>query len=209
MQIVIEGPDNSGKSTFIKALAMVLKNWKTHPSLGPVRSQTEFIDRYRDLCRLEYTILDRHVCVSEPIYGEFRNGGANVNQRVIDAFYSAPPILVYCRPTLAGAHRSKGNHYDTPEHIAMVEARHASICQRYDEWANNYADVFFDASETDLTAHRDIVYATRFSHKAVFRAIKCCIYDHARGVIRPNRRHRTVPQPLQDRVHRPAADAAE
>jgi len=72
--IVVEGVDNSGKSTLIKALQVVFPERPVQGSEGPPKYKGEMDERVaRYIMQPANTIYDRHPCVSQPIYGTMRS----------------------------------------------------------------------------------------------------------------------------------------
>lgn len=140
--IVVEGVDNSGKSTLIKALQVVLPHWTVQASEGPPKhpgEQDERVTRYlRDLPPT--TIFDRHPCVSQPIYGQMRTHTDKISSGLITQFYSSAPLFIYCDGGSRGltGHVSKLAH-DTPEHLASVDKNYVALLQAYRRWAIEHA----------------------------------------------------------------------
>lgn len=148
MMIVVEGPDNAGKSTLINKLSGELgRSVMVMPGEGPEKYAGEINNRIRNYQRwLRYpgvVIFDRHPCISQPIYGLFRQN-TQVEQELIDEFYAAQPFILYCRPaygvTLEG-HVAKD--HDTAEHLAAVDANKEKITELYDIWALSHAHLVY------------------------------------------------------------------
>lgn len=139
MNIVLEGPDNSGKSTLASFLAAHIRR-PIVASEGPDQYPGEINDRIR---RYEYfrgVIFDRHPCISQPIYGRYRSA-TEVDQRLIHRFMDSRPLFIYCRGRDLANHVEK--KVDTPEHLASVKANHSMICRAYDEWAVQHAHLWY------------------------------------------------------------------
>jgi hypothetical protein len=141
MQIVIEGPDNSGKSTLIGQLQRIIR-WPVQSSEGPEKHPNEINERVARYQK--YTgdwIFDRHPCVSQPIYGQLANR-TPIHQHLLEDFYGASPLFVYCRGrgTLAG-HVLK--QHDDPAHIEAVDRNQGWIEQTYDRWALKHAHLCY------------------------------------------------------------------
>lgn len=192
MNIVVEGPDNSGKSTLIKVLARDL-NYKVVPSPGPCRSELDFIERYQHLRRVNNTIFDRHACVSEVIYGPLcGRGEAFINPLVLTAFYNDPPILIYCRGRDLAEHKVRKG-VDTPEHLEAVYRNHAAICNRYEEWAKMCADVWYDVRDHLAQPGGNVYQAVASSTVYLRKLIRFIIWERENGIVRPLPGHRRVP----------------
>lgn len=154
MLVVVEGPDNSGKSTMISALSnMIPGKVIIKESEGPEKWPGEINERIRAY-RFYYganctVIFDRHPCVSQPIYGQFRNN-TPVEAHLVTEFYEQRPIFIYCRPltlTLAG-HVEK--EHDSEEHLRMVAEWFAQLDLLYSQWANRHAFITYRMGD-DIT----------------------------------------------------------
>lgn len=133
MNIVVEGPDGSGKSTLVAELARVM-------SLPVVRSAGPPSDigaRVRDHLARQNTIFDRHVCVSQSVYGHIR--GEIFPRVYLKDFREQNPLLIYCRPRI-GVHVVKA--HDTADHLAMIENQKEKIAFLYRDWAFANAHIF-------------------------------------------------------------------
>lgn len=192
MQIVVEGPDNSGKSTLIRVLTYDLR-YPVIRSPGPCRDAADFLDRYQEFRKSTRTIFDRHACVSEPIYGIICGRQSFHNNLIIQAFYDDPPIFIYCRGRDLKSHRRRRG-VDTAEHLSAVEAHHKEICDAYEEWALMYADIFYDINDHLVPEGRNRFKSLVGSTKYLRQLLKLIIWERENGIIRPCRGHRRVPQ---------------
>ncbi len=147
--IVIEGPDNTGKSTLAQALANAM-HLGVIGSEGPEKYPGEINERIqRYSARMDLTIFDRHPAVSEPIYGLLR-GQLNVDSALLAGFYAQPHLFIYCHSQRGlGEHQVKG--YDTPEHLQLLSTRHDHICHLYSLWALSHAHLVYRIGD-DMTA---------------------------------------------------------
>jgi hypothetical protein len=140
MILVIEGPDNGGKSTLARHISEQL-GWPIQPSEGPDKYPGEINERIRRYQSLERVIFDRHPCVSQPIYSKFR-GNTPVDQSLLDQFYASKPLLVYCqlpRGRTLNGHVVKP--HDSKEHLETVSANFDRIAAFYDAWAIEHATI--------------------------------------------------------------------
>lgn len=142
MQIIIEGPDNSGKSTLASELS-ARTGLPVYRSEGKPKHKGEINERIRTKYAAlgDNIILDRHPCISEPIYGTFRTTYDPVDPKLIQEFYASRPFIIYCRGRDLTGHIVKD--HDTPEHVEMVETHHFNICSIYDQWALQHANMVF------------------------------------------------------------------
>lgn len=146
MKIVVEGADNAGKSTLIRHLSSSL-GIPIVPGEGPGRSVKEINDRVRRYATIENALFDRHPCVSQPIYDQFRQG-FTIDPELIDNFYHQDVLFIYCRaPTnLDGTvWRDVDSWKDASGQTQqeVVEKNHARICAAYDAWAHEHAHIVY------------------------------------------------------------------
>lgn len=156
MNIILEGPDNSGKSTLAEVIARVL-NWSIVASEGPTRTPQEFNDRATRFLSLDRTIFDRHCIVSEYIYGTMR-GHIMTDPALERMFYAASHVIIYCRPL--GAPSLEGHvakPHDLPDHLALIAAKQSQIHQLYDQWALDHANIFYRKGETAMRLVRFLI----------------------------------------------------
>ncbi|RMH22120.1 MAG: hypothetical protein D6698_01805 [Gammaproteobacteria bacterium] len=148
MNIIIEGPDGSGKSTLARHIAqhvpLTLKRGE-----GPSRSTEEIIARAWRYLKMDGMLFDRHPCISEPIYGQFRTPPTAIPQQYIDRLYRSKPLIIYVRG-LAGPHQLKD--YDTKEHIGLMQSNEDRIRAAYEDWAPGHATVTYSVESGDLDA---------------------------------------------------------
>lgn len=144
--IVVEGVDNSGKSTLIRALRVVLPDWHLQGSEGPPKyagEMDERVKRYIDT-HPSTMIYDRHPCVSQPIYGMMRTHVDPIDPILIQQFYVQSPFFIYCD----GGERGMKQHIfnpetDTPEHLAAVQENYNHLLGVYRYWAGQHADLSY------------------------------------------------------------------
>lgn len=142
MHIIVEGPDNSGKTTLVNFIAPRM-GFQIVKGEGPPASAEEWVERMKRPSPT-YAIFDRHTAVSEPIYGPILRG-SNFHEsdpELIRSFYLRPVLFVYCRGRALEGHRAD-HERDTPAHLLMLEARHGEICAAYDDWALDHAHIFY------------------------------------------------------------------
>lgn len=152
--VIVEGPDNSGKSTLIKQLKTELGLTEI-PRLahGPANGA-------RDLCRRTYQIidsvtkakshriiLDRFTLIGEDIYGPvLRNVNLwdKVPQEKVKFWRAVNllnPFIIYCRPpedVIMDMEHHVIKEYDTLEHIKKVNERQGLIIHAYDNYFANW-----------------------------------------------------------------------
>lgn len=148
MNIVIEGPDGSGKTTLANVILQhVPLTYKG--TEGPEKFHREIIERTYRYLRLDGMIFDRHPCVSQPIYGRFRPNSTEIPVDLIGVFYRQRNLIIYCHGS-AGVHETK--EYDTPEHVDMIGRHDQTIRDSYDKWAAKHAMLTYSVKHGDLDA---------------------------------------------------------
>lgn len=143
--IILEGPDNSGKTTLSKVLLDALPSFSYAHSGGPEQYPGEILIRIRTYMRYNHVLFDRHPCISHPIYSMFsKKELTTIPQDVIDAFYQTCPFIIYCSGEGdAGVTGTLHEGVDTPEHLAMVEQNAGNIRNAYQEWAPGRASITY------------------------------------------------------------------
>lgn len=141
MNIVLEGPDGSGKSTFARVILQHVPALSYTPGEGPPKRPGEMVERVERYLRLDNCLFDRHPCVSQLIYDRFRVGGEGIPQHLVDRFYASKPFLIYCYGR--GPHVADHSDADTPEHLAMIEKYDDNIRHAYHEWANGLVPAMY------------------------------------------------------------------
>lgn len=138
--IILEGPDNSGKSTLAEYLSQHLQ-LPIQGSEGPPKYAGEIHDRLARYAKLRNYIFDRHPVVSQAIYGAFREGSDKPTEDETHEFYGSRPLIIYCRAKTLDGHVLKD--HDTPDHMKMVEANNQAIIGLYDAWAAEHAHIIY------------------------------------------------------------------
>jgi len=132
MNIIIEGPDGSGKSTLVQRIAQHVP-LAVQPGAGPEQHPGEIVERAWRYLRMDNRLFDRHPIISQPIYGSFRDDATVIPQELIDHLYRSKPLIIYCHGLAPGDHQVKD--YDTEEHLAMIDANDQAIRDAYRKWA--------------------------------------------------------------------------
>jgi hypothetical protein len=136
--IVIEGMDNSGKSTLAQALGEYM-SMNVQESEGPPKSDDEINARVDGYAMMPQTIFVRHPVISNSIYGKFREEGDPITPGRRILFYEAKPTLIYCDPLARGLIDHVEKDHDSPEHLEMVHQRYMQLLTEYRLWAAQYA----------------------------------------------------------------------
>lgn len=139
MNIILEGPDGSGKSKLAEYLADYIGYAIVKLSNMQDVSTAEFQRVVDEHLTFNKKIFDRHRCVSEPIYGEMRNQ-VRITPEQIQAVYMNPRNL-FIYSNLSFNHVLKD--YDKPEHLNMIERNKILIRSRYADWAIKHAHIIY------------------------------------------------------------------
>ncbi len=211
MLIVIEGPDNAGKSTLAAYLSERL-NIAIRHSGGPSKYPGEIyrrIDQFHNDDALY--ICDRHPCVSQNIYLKALGlDGEPVDAGRITRFYETQPLIIYCRNKYASmdGHRSSehgaGIGFTSNDYEQQVERNIAALCENYDRWAMRHANIFYRIGD-DMNRIVQLVdsMTTRSLHEAVSSLMP---FDPVRDIEDFHRKYglaydglpRLLPQDMED-----------
>ena len=161
MRIIIEGPDNSGKTTLINELHNSL-GIPIIPGEGPAKSQEEINDRVMRYTTIEHGLFDRHPVVSQTLYNHFRKG-PSINPTLMIDFYNTDQIYIYCRGRASLQEQVLKDYDNRPDesgkaHHETVAENHQAICQLYDDWALNNAHFVYRIGD-DFSKVCDFVLA--------------------------------------------------
>lgn len=156
--IVIEGMDNSGKSTLGSALAEYM-GWFVQESEGPPRSDEEINERVDRYASLENRIFVRHPVTSNAIYGQVRAEGDPITPgRRID-FYDGNPILIYCDAGMRGLEAHVIKAHDTERHLNHLNTHYHKLLYLYRLWAAEHAHFIYRIGDDMDLIIRQIHYA--------------------------------------------------
>lgn len=132
MAIILEGMDNSGKSTLAKKFGLEV----VHPGPRPRtwgEEQTCMIDQQRD-ARLPI-VMDRVTCISSQVYK--KKLFDKVYMEYLDPLvYTHNCVVIYCRPpagVILDMTRHEAKSYDTKEHLASVQKNARLYIESYDK----------------------------------------------------------------------------
>lgn len=138
MAIIIEGMDNSGKSTLGQAMAGYF-NLLVQESEGPPLSDEEInqrVDRYEAMTD---RIFVRHPVISNSIYGQVRDEGDPITEGRRILFYDQPHILIYCDAGQRGLGAHVEKAHDTERHLEDIANNYNKLLYLYRQWAAEYA----------------------------------------------------------------------
>lgn len=164
--IVVEGCDNSGKSTLAEHIAHRF-GFHVQESEGPP-TPTETIDqriqRYfkRDNSIRIPLVYARHPVISQPIYASIKgNRGDAVDPLLVEEFYRRRPFIIYCDPMERGLGDHKIKEHDTPEFIADLTKRHIEVRDKYRAWASVHANIVWRIGDDEELVMQLVTTALR------------------------------------------------
>ncbi|OXE37527.1 MAG: hypothetical protein CGW95_01025 [Phenylobacterium zucineum] len=144
MAIIVEGIDNSGKSTLARLIAKRLGLLLVE-SEGPPKYPGEMNARVERYFSMPGPLLFvRHPCVSQVIYGKLRGEEDSISADLVREFYNQQHLFIYCDPLGRGleGHVVKDEH-DSPAHLKAIEDKYSNLLAMYRDWAINRAHMFY------------------------------------------------------------------
>lgn len=141
--LIVEGPDNSGKSTLVRRLAEEAKLLLIANKRKPkTKSQIfEFMNLAIPLSHRFPTIFDRWSPISEAVYGPIIRGHSILSFHDEEVARAAPilsglsPMIIYCRPDDDTIKESLGDRGQMPG----VEENIDDLILSYDQVINHWA----------------------------------------------------------------------
>lgn len=151
--IIIEGADNSGKSTLAAKFSRV--GLPVYPAGPAPKNRQEEIDCLRNqhsLARSNFGVMDRVTCISQQIYAD-RMFDKVLGAALMQLMEFDSTVLIYCRPpnrTLMDMSTHKVKAYDTEEHLQkIIDGQHKYI-DRYDSLMSTLPAVVYDWTEPSI-----------------------------------------------------------
>lgn len=128
--IILEGPDNAGKTALGNHLAAKLETIVRH-SVRLTGNEQECLAHSRRQLLPQRAILDRVYAISEPVYGPICRGKSSLGAWGAEAImdlYHRPYLIIYCRPPSSVILKNDGR-----EQMEGVIENHAAIIAGYDK----------------------------------------------------------------------------
>jgi hypothetical protein len=154
--IVIEGMDNSGKSTLGLAMAAYLE-WPLQESEGPpcqtadMTADEEINARVDKYFTFPPTVFVRHPVISNSIYGHVRDEGDPITEERRVLFGLRKPILIYCDAGTRGLESHIRKAHDTDKHMDDITDGYHTLLELYRLWAAQHAHFIYRiGDEMDL-----------------------------------------------------------
>lgn len=180
MSIVLEGPDNSGKTTLANALRSAVHDCKYVHAGGPPRDLKAEIDcmvEQHELVALHWNVvLDRCTSISQSVYNpsvELEPTRRAFRERL---YSTKSALIVYCRPSTEWLLRTNDLTWreDEPDELKrkIVEGQHEFV-ERYDKIMRDVPHLTYNFQErTHTYLAEQLAAALRFDFDAVDRLFK-------------------------------------
>jgi hypothetical protein len=156
--IVVEGMDNSGKSTLALALAEYM-GLIVQESEGPPLSDFEINDRVDRYEHMQGRLFVRHPVISNAIYGQVRAEGNPITPGRTMIFYDARPTLIYCDAGTRGLGAHVVKAHDTEKHLDDITNNYNKLLYLYRQWAAEHAHYIYRIGDDVDLLIRQVNYA--------------------------------------------------
>jgi hypothetical protein len=148
--IVLEGADNSGKTTFASRFSG-LPVYTAGPAPKDADAELACIIEQMNNAS-KRCVQDRLTCISQQVYGN-RLFDKSLGQVLVDMIKMPRVIVVYCRPpdrVLMDFSTHNVKSYDTEEHLKkLLDSQHTYI-ERYDALMSTIPHVLYDWTDPDV-----------------------------------------------------------
>lgn len=141
--IILEGFDNSGKSTLAQKLGLPVKHAGGPPK--DFRQLTTNLEEQLEYCG-KPVVLDRVTCISDQVYGN-KMFDLHLQAYLKQMLKCKSSVLVYCRPPIEAIlnftdHQVKD--HDTAEHLEDIKTNAIRYIDRYDQLMSTIDHIKFD-----------------------------------------------------------------
>ncbi len=191
--IIIEGPDNTGKSTLADYLSEHL-GLGVIASGGPPTGQDDLALRMKMQPLITNAIFDRHCAVSQYIYNPHRKDpltlGAEFNA-FFEKTHNDGHYMIYCRPNPNTKTQHQLKPHDTPEHLESLAKNKDAIEKSYTDWAHAYADYGYVMGDDPRSVLEAIIKNT--VHRPTFDIQRDVLEFHKKFCLRYPGRPRQLP----------------
>ena len=157
MNIILEGIDNSGKTTLAQIIAKEI-GYPIRSSEGPPKHAGEMEKRIERYLQMDNTIFDRHPAISNPLYDEaFQRTPDRFDGVLIDRLYASRPLIIYCDPCDRQLRGYQSNpRTESAEHLANLDRNYDKLLSLYRAWAVTKANFLYRVGD-DVPALLDAV----------------------------------------------------
>ncbi len=142
MNIILEGPDNAGKSTLANAIS-IATGWEIYPKEGRPSNWFLMLEKIRNYEVLDHLIIDRHPIISQSIYGQIVRKDPPIPQQLVDNFRTRNDLIIYCRCIARGLADHEASPTDTDQHLSAIQENYDEVLAAYDSWAIQHANIFY------------------------------------------------------------------
>jgi hypothetical protein len=134
VNIILEGPDNAGKTTLANALAKEI-GWPIKHKEGRPKTWILLLEKLRKYEAVDRMIVDRHPIISQSVYGLVARNDPSIPTDFMDRFFERRDLIIYCRCISTQLEGHEPSDSDTPEHLKAIEENYQKILNVYDNWA--------------------------------------------------------------------------
>lgn len=142
MAIIIEGMDNSGKSTLAQIMAEYM-DLIVQESEGPPIDEDEINDRVDRYERMTDRLFVRHPVISNAIYGQVREEGDIISEGRRMLFYENKHTIIYCDAGTRGLGAHVQKAHDTEKHLEDITNNYNKLLYLYRQWAAEHANFVY------------------------------------------------------------------
>lgn len=159
--IIIEGMDNSGKSTLANAFGLEI----VHPGPAPKTKDQErvFLREQAENARLPI-VMDRVTCISQQIYQ--KKLFDNEYMEYLSSMLETPHcVLIYCRPPdeiILDHSTHVAKDYDTPEQLEYLKQNGKQFIGSYDKLMYKLTHIRYNYTVDDENKLAEKVLSTQF-----------------------------------------------
>jgi len=172
--LAVEGPDGSGKTTFLSTLVSSDLQWE-HFALwhsgGPVRGSGDFLQRMKYIYQHDAIIVDRLPLISEVVYCRALHKPFPVPEDTfLKHLLNVDPIVVYCRLDSAEEMLERmlpGKLHKSAEYYATLRENHPRIVEAYDR-------LIAEIEDANILVIRHNWQQPWNSPDSTFRAVAAC-----------------------------------
>lgn len=159
--IIVEGMDNTGKSTLAKLFGLDV----VHPGPAPRSYEhgIQCLDSQLQLCN-KPIVMDRVTCISDPIYRD-RGLQKLYEQYRLQMLKTVHCVVVYCRPpdnVVLNNSTHKPKSYDTPKHLEDLKKNGARYLRLYDAAMRHIPHVKYDYTRDNSAQLVEDLLCTQF-----------------------------------------------
>jgi hypothetical protein len=142
MNIVLEGPDNAGKSTLANAISEDI-GWPIKPKEGKPDTFEKTVQKIKFYLSLDRLIIDRHPMITQLVYGQVLRDDPQPPIELFERFLYQRPIIIYCRCLKLRLKGHEASPTDTDDHLHLLDAKYDQIVALYDELMIRYASIVY------------------------------------------------------------------